>query len=181
MRSRLLAFDASLVQGLSLDSELELLSAQRLRLTYRLSGAWPALTPSLALHGPGQRRDELWRQTCFECFVSASDSKEYVELNVSSTGDWALYHFDDYRQGMRPLPTNFIPQWRVQLIASTIVAQIIFELPASMFLKDWRWRPAVIAKDDKGLISYWSHSHGQGQQAGPDFHRMSDGLLFSHS
>ncbi|MGD8568561.1 MAG: DOMON-like domain-containing protein [Gammaproteobacteria bacterium] len=45
-----------------------------------------------------QRRENLWQTTCFELFVSATDSKEYWEYNLSPSHDWAVFHFSDYRQ-----------------------------------------------------------------------------------
>src|SRR5579863_7344904 len=56
----------------------------------------------LALPAPrtGERRDELWRQTCFEAFVSAAEACGYCEFNFSPSGDWAAYQFEDYRTGM---------------------------------------------------------------------------------
>jgi hypothetical protein len=63
-----------------------------------------------------QRLDELWRHTCFEAFVRPSRSPAYQELNLSPSGDWAYYHFDDHRAGMsRPnmtAPRDRLPEVR---------------------------------------------------------------------
>lgn len=48
-----------------------------------------------------ERRDELWKHTCLELFLSDPAALSYVEMNVSPSGDWNLYAFDDYRKGMR--------------------------------------------------------------------------------
>lgn len=50
-----------------------------------------------------ERRDELWRHTCLEVFLGASTEKSYCELNLSPSGHWNVYGFDDYRAGMRPV------------------------------------------------------------------------------
>ena len=45
------------------------------------------------------RQDNLWKQTCYEAFISWGNSPLYWELNVSPSGDWNLYSFDSYREG----------------------------------------------------------------------------------
>lgn len=47
-------------------------------------------------------RDELWKMTCFEMFVQKDDGPGYYEFNFAPCGDWAAYHFDAYREGMKP-------------------------------------------------------------------------------
>ncbi len=49
---------------------------------------------------PPQRKNELWQTTCFEFFLAIPNGKNYWEFNLSPSGDWNIYHFDDYRQGM---------------------------------------------------------------------------------
>ncbi len=57
--------------------------------------------PEVVWPGPVEpgRADDLWRHSCFEAFVQADDG--YVEYNLSPSGQWATYRFDDYRRGMR--------------------------------------------------------------------------------
>ena len=43
----------------------------------------------------GERRDGLWRHTCFEAFVTAPGVSGYYEFNFSPGGDWAAYRFED--------------------------------------------------------------------------------------
>lgn len=47
------------------------------------------------------RKDDLWKTTCFEAFFSVPSTKSYWEVNLSPSGDWNVYHFDDYRSGMK--------------------------------------------------------------------------------
>lgn len=60
------------------------------------------LWPQAKAPAKRERRDELWKSTCLELFLAAPESKAYVEVNVSPSGDWNTYAFDDYRTGMRP-------------------------------------------------------------------------------
>src|SRR5262245_25400551 len=41
--------------------------------------------------------DGLWRHTCFEAFVSVPGDSAYQEFNFSPSGEWAGYHFREYR------------------------------------------------------------------------------------
>lgn len=47
--------------------------------------------------------DYLWQQTCLECFIAGSITTDnsiatdYIEINVSPSGHYALYQFDNYR------------------------------------------------------------------------------------
>lgn len=56
---------------------------------------WPSESPNPS------RKDELWKTTCFEFFVSESNSMKYWEVNLSPSADWNVYHFYGYREGMR--------------------------------------------------------------------------------
>ncbi|NEQ19514.1 MAG: DOMON-like domain-containing protein [Microcoleus sp. SIO2G3] len=47
------------------------------------------------------RKHELWKDTCFEFFVGIKNSDQYWEFNLSPAGDWNIYRFDAYRQGMQ--------------------------------------------------------------------------------
>lgn len=47
------------------------------------------------------RQDNLWQTTCFEFFIGVQNSSEYWEFNLSPSGDWNVYHFENYRTGMQ--------------------------------------------------------------------------------
>ncbi|WP_131667783.1 hypothetical protein [Psychrobacter pygoscelis] len=54
--------------------------------------------------------DYLWEGTCLECFIGGFGT-EYVEVNASPTGQYALYHFQDYRQpNDMPPPPLYLSQ-----------------------------------------------------------------------
>jgi hypothetical protein len=72
----------------------------KLTIQYQILGqlaelAIPAVTDSPA------RKDELWQQTCLEFFLGIENSSQYWEFNLSPSGNWNIYHFEDYRQGMQ--------------------------------------------------------------------------------
>lgn len=43
------------------------------------------------------RKDFLWEDNCLELFFELSDEKGYFEVNVSPTGSFNAYEFEDYR------------------------------------------------------------------------------------
>jgi len=67
---------------------------------YILSGYLPevAIAP---LSDTPVRKHELWTDTCFEFFLGIPDSRRYWEFNLSPSGNWNVYRFDAYRQGMQ--------------------------------------------------------------------------------
>ncbi len=51
-------------------------------------------------------QDYLWQDSCLECFIGKTGVDEYVEINASPAGNYAVYHFEDYRtpDSMPPRP-----------------------------------------------------------------------------
>ncbi|QDK38333.1 DOMON-like domain-containing protein [Bdellovibrio sp. NC01] len=77
-------------------------SPEELLVEFRILGAVDSIVfPASSL--VESRRDELWKQTCLECFFTGSleDNTPYYEVNCSPNGDWNAYAFSGYRQGMR--------------------------------------------------------------------------------
>ena len=46
------------------------------------------------------RRHGPWEETCFEFFLGVKGYQQYWEFNLSPAGDWNVYRFAGYRQGM---------------------------------------------------------------------------------
>lgn len=47
------------------------------------------------------RQNNLWQTTCFEFFLGVQNSPQYWEFNLSPSGDWNIYRFENYRTGMQ--------------------------------------------------------------------------------
>ncbi len=129
---------------------------------------WP-----LAFHRtPSVRRDELWQSTCLEAFVGTSVGAAYAEFNLSPNGDWNIYQFKSYRDGMtKALPTLRESTWREG-------AQGEGRREAGMFLPLQQLQlvgpvvlgvTAVLEYQD-GQKEYWALAHA-GEK--PDFHLRS--------
>src|SRR5438094_1015975 len=69
-----------------------------LALTYTLNGDLTRL--QIPPPRPPRRADRLWQHTCFEAFVSVKGKPEYYEFNFASSGEWAVYSFGRYRDGL---------------------------------------------------------------------------------
>lgn len=114
---------------------------------------------------PG-RADELWRHTCFELFVRPVDGPAYFEFNLSPSGQWAAYAFDDYRAGMRDLDLPVDPHIELERQGETFVLEADVDLAAIAQGKLLAGLSAVIEEVD-GTKSYWALNHPPGA---PDFH-----------
>lgn len=121
---------------------------------------WPKVVAS-------QRKDDLWRTTCFEVFVATDNG--YVEFNLSPSSEWASYRFASYRQDMRPAAEHaFSNGIRFQAYDATLDAQL--DLPEGA--KQLAFS-AVIQTSD-GAISYWAINHPSDK---PDFHHPDSFVL----
>jgi hypothetical protein len=144
------------------------LCATQLIVRFGLRGDLAALAiPSRSL-APG-RRDRLWEHACCEAFIGAAGGA-YVELNFSPSGDWAIWAFDDYRQGMREGLRDAAPSPRVmrgpdeiRIDAAIARASLREEVGAPPY----RIGFAAVVEDGAGLLSYWACRHPGGR---PDFH-----------
>ena len=116
-----------------------------------------------------RRRDRLWEETCLELFLGTADSEEYWEINLSPSGDWNVYRFTRYREGMReetditslPFAVRRDPE-ALLLTAEIGIGTIV---PAG---KDLAATVAVVIKTSDGGKSHWAPIHPASR---PDFHR----------
>ncbi|MDG1443894.1 MAG: hypothetical protein P8R02_14540 [Pseudomonadales bacterium] len=149
--------------------------------------AWPSSDGML------RRQDELWKSTCFEIFVSepVSDSiaaKPYFELNISPSGSWQCYRFEDYRQGQSVSNTFAVTQTSASHSAEhySLRCTVEYSLPqfvttsldisVSAILKT---QSAETLKPDgdrsaAAELNYYALSHPNKQ---PDFHLSSNRQL----
>lgn len=134
-----------------------------LMLRFRVRGGdavrWPA-------PGRGERRDGLWRTTCFEAFFRPVGAAGYVEVNASPSTDWAAYAFDAYRDGMQDAAIAVTVEqaghgtaaWDVKIDVSAMPELAAAPLDVSL--------TAVMELVD-GTIAYFALRHPAGK---PDFH-----------
>jgi hypothetical protein len=142
-------------------------------LEYRMSAALERvrLAPS-SCHA--QRRDELWRHTCFELFASRAGQAAYCEFNFTPAGDWAAYLFEDYRAGRRDaaqrrieVVTRASADGLLRLRATPDPGAALGLDGSALATADWRLNCTAIVEDVDGNLSYWAVHHPRAQ---PDFH-----------
>jgi hypothetical protein len=114
---------------------------------------------------PSRQTDELWKHTCFEIFLRARSGTAYHELNVSPSSEWALYSFDDYRQGMVSASVPQSPAIRVEPSAQRLTVDV--RLPLKMLPPSRAVALAAVIEHDGGSLSYWALKHPANR---PDFH-----------
>jgi hypothetical protein len=138
-----------------------------LDLRYFLRGA----IEQLAIPPPAasERTDGLWQHSCFEAFVRGR-GRDYFEFNLSPSGQWAAYHFDAYRAGMRDEAAVPPPAIETEAVSESLLLRARIDLrDVNQRLPEGIWRlglSAVIEEID-GNKSYWALAHPPGQ---PDFH-----------
>jgi hypothetical protein len=118
-----------------------------------------------------ERRDGLWRQTCFELFLAPAEDRQYWEVNLSPAGHWNIYAFDDYRTGMRPEAA--IRSLSFNVVREETSLAVVLELPVrSLAQTGGRLAvgPAVVLAARNGELSFWALQH-HGPHA--DFHRRN--------
>jgi hypothetical protein len=115
-----------------------------------------------------QRKERLWEHTCFEIFIGKSDERNYWEFNLSPSGDWNVYSFSGYREGMKPescfdkLPIKVKTlSWHEFRLETTIDLRFFVDF------SDVDVGLSAVLEWKDGVKSYWAVSH-QGEC--PDFH-----------
>jgi len=121
------------------------------------------------------RKNELWENTCFEFFLGIKNSPIYWEFNLSPSGDWNIYHFDDYRQSMQlenkveSLPFNILRD------SNALYLGLEFNLDGLVsIIENLDVSATTVIKSKEGDISYWASKHC-GKEA--DFH-LRDSFVF---
>ncbi|MBP0018171.1 MAG: DOMON-like domain-containing protein [Cyanobacteria bacterium SBLK] len=114
------------------------------------------------------RKHELWQETCFEFFLKFPNNSQYWEFNLSPSGDWNTYCFEDYREGMKEeerltRSSFFIITRANKLSLNTTIDLSAIASPEQVF----EMAVSAVTKSKNGDIIYWALTHPE-QQA--DFH-----------
>jgi len=124
-----------------------------------------------------RRTDELWQTTCFEAFLRPLGSDVYFELNLSPSGNWAAYRFDNYRSGIRDARIECSPDPDVWCQDGIRMQEATFDFsgePALDSAVPWDIGLSAVIEEKDGTKSYWALAHGRGP---PDFHNAA---CFAH-
>lgn len=116
------------------------------------------------------RGEGLWNGTCFEAFIRATSNAAYYEFNFSPARQWAAYHFNDYRSGMRVACEISAPHIEGQRdnAGYQIEAALAFKgLPGLSGDAIWRLGASAVIEEANGHKSFWALAHPPGRA---DFH-----------
>jgi hypothetical protein len=115
-----------------------------------------------------RRADGLWRHTCFEAFLMQGQA--YYEFNFAPSSEWAVYHFEAYRDGMSVVRPAAPPKISLTHDAQRLVLNAEADLDGlsvpSESVGPKLALSAVIEEKDGG-VSYWAIVHPSDP---PDFH-----------
>ena len=146
--------------------------AVRVRYTVRSHQALRLPPPATA----ARRRDDLWRHTCFEAFLAPAGAASYHELNLAPSGDWNLYAFARYRDGMAPeARVSSLTGFRAAADGDRLHVEATLDLaPLPALAGDLDIGLCAVLQAAEGTLSYWALRHPGAQ---PDFHRRDSFVL----
>ena len=151
----------------AIDVHVEYLPSGNIAFHYNVFGA----VDQLKLPEPimPERTDHLWQKTCFEAFVGVPDDPGYLELNFSSSTEWAVYAFESYREGMGNPGLVNAPRIQTSTTANNFELVATFDLsglPISA-ADNLEMALAAVIEEKHGRKSLWALKHPLGN---PDFH-----------
>lgn len=147
--------------------------SDRLSLSYLLLGPPEEIVVPMQADVPS-RRYGLWEETCFEFFIGTRNSEKYWEFNLAPSGNWNVYLFASYRQGMQEEPAFTSLPFSARACPDGLRLSLKIDL-GKIFPADQTIRVAVSAviKDSRGGTTYWALEHPGPK---PDFH-LSGGFI----
>jgi hypothetical protein len=137
-------------------------------LSYDLSAPSGLLAIPAPVESPA-RKDGLWEGTCFEFFIAKRDSEAYREFNISPSGDWNVYCFTSYRQGMREEPAFSSFPCSIGGRPGSLRLSLELDLrKVGAAETDLDIGVSAVVSSLDGIKTYWALAHPGSR---PDFHR----------
>ncbi len=151
----------------------------QLQVAYRLEDPSSLVVLPTQVANP-ERRHGLWETTCLEFFLGEAGSKRYWEFNLSPTGHWNGYRFEDYRQGMAEegaIATQASGGIAALALARSGDSQFVATAKLGALIgadQPLELGVTAVIEDRRGALSYWALVH-TGAEA--DFHRRDSFVL----
>ncbi|MCX7058252.1 MAG: DOMON-like domain-containing protein [Proteobacteria bacterium] len=160
--------------ALALEAYARLAADGALELRFVLEGALDEVrVPSLALP---VRTDGLWRHTCCEVFVGHPGGPDYLEFNLSPSGEWAAYAFSAYRTPA-PMPALAAPAMEVTRTPSRLELLSRVEPVAWAMLGDPALLEVGLTAVVEGVDGQLRHHALHHPLERPDFHDARSFML----
>lgn len=145
-----------------------------LQIVFRIHGNLNAISISPWVKNP-IRRHRLWEKTCLECFAAIEETSAYWEFNFSPSGDWNVYHFDGYRQGMKEEAAFQRLEIDIRQVENFLSVECILDLNILGLSRQMLWiGPAAVIQSIEGHNTHWASVH---PEAKPDFHCKDNFIL----
>jgi hypothetical protein len=142
---------------------------------YELNGPMKNLAiPPLSMKP--ERKNRLWEDTCFELFLRPAGSEAYWEINLSPSGDWNVFRFSGYRQGMQEEQTFETLPFTAEILSNSL--RLVVEIEIEKIIPEGKAISVgvnAVIKEVNGDRSYWALTHNEIK---PDFHRK-DGFIIT--
>ncbi len=167
--NKLLPFDTTYLKKFEIFADLTIAADDfsKLSLIYKLRDELNEVEPlpstsesSDVIH---ERKDELWKSTCFEMFLNPVGHKQYYEFNFSPEGAWNCYHFAGYRFPQPPVPAV---QFEIERFAATN-KQLEIRLINKSTFRQFNVGLTAVVKNKNNQVTYFSLKH---ENSKPDFH-----------
>jgi len=140
----------------------------KLTIQYQILGQLAELAIPVTTDLP-TRKDDLWQQTCLEFFLGIEGSPQYWEFNLSPVGDWNIYCFEDYRQGMQIETTFASLPFVVHNRPNCLLLNVELDLDKIVEVEQKiEIAIASVIQSKVGEITYWALTHCDTQA---DFHQ----------
>jgi hypothetical protein len=140
-----------------------------LELTYELHGEIDQILIPQKKNHP-ERLDYLWEHTCYEAFICTDRDAGYWEANISPSGDWNFYRFEEYRKGQSV--ESKLDRIESQVGTSSSIFSLKAKLDLLGVISSSHSEPinlglTAVIEGKNAAKSYWAVRHS-GQK--PDFH-----------
>jgi len=133
-----------------------------LHLTFKLSGDLENY--KLPKTKKEERKNELWKESCFELFLATEEEEAYYEFNFSSTLAWNAYRLEHYRAEPKTIDEVELVKFEMKQTKETFFIEIILDVQTLKF-DTYNLATILLNKQDKR--EFWSLK-AKGDT--PDFH-----------
>lgn len=151
----------------NVEANLSKQSEKLLRVEFNIEGPTDLIRwPMLSDRSP-QRKDELWKTTCLEVFISCGKENfgTYHEFNCATNGDWNAYDFSSYRQGMTASPNLSVAVKQIQ--STRMHRTFAIEIDGISTHEIKAYNLTMVMEFTNQEKSYWAAQH---PLANADFH-----------
>jgi hypothetical protein len=147
----------------------------KLNIKYLLAGDLSTIIIA-KLNNTPVRQDELWEHTCFEFFLKPKNTNIYWEFNLSPSGNWNVFRFQNYRANLTPeMAFSYLP-FTVSQQQETLSVESNLDLnKLAIQQPDLDIAITTVIERHDQQLSYWALKHPITK---PDFHHQ-DGFTIS--